>query len=155
LVAGLDHEPDGLQRQGRPGHALDRSVVQVAGDAVAFGLDGRVRSQEKAGPVLVPVLEELEQRTDGLLRQPALGDVPNHQRRTGAGAWPRTPRCPGSRRAGRRWHALAPRARPRARAPRAWSSPGPAWRTAPRRRPSRRRPPGGPPREGTRPRPPR
>ena len=48
-------------------HPLDRPVVQVARDAVALGLDRRVRPAQQPRAVLVAVLQELEQRADRLV----------------------------------------------------------------------------------------
>ena len=47
---------------------LDRAVVEVAGDAVALGFDGRVGPLDEGGPILVPVLQEMEEGPDGLAR---------------------------------------------------------------------------------------
>ena len=66
-VSGLDHQQRGLERQRRGRDPLDRSVVQVAGDPVPFLFDRGVRPAGDPGPVLVAVLEELEERADRLV----------------------------------------------------------------------------------------
>ena len=66
-LTGLQHQEHGLERQRRGRDALHRTVVQVPRDAVAFALDRRVGPAHEARPVLVAVLEELEQRPDRLV----------------------------------------------------------------------------------------
>ena len=78
-VAGLDHQERRLQRERRRGHALHRAVVEVASDAVALGLDRAVGPPEQPRPVLVAVLQELEERADRLVGDPAGGHVAHEQ----------------------------------------------------------------------------
>ena len=80
-VAGRHHHLDRLQRQRGRRDALDRAVVDVARDAVALGLDRRVRPPEQPRAVLVAVLQELEQRADRLVGDPRRGHVADEQQR--------------------------------------------------------------------------
>ena len=66
-LPGLHHQQGRLERERGRRDALHGAVVEVARDAVAFGLDRRVRPAQQARAVLVAVLEELEERADRLI----------------------------------------------------------------------------------------
>ena len=78
-LAGLQHQQHGLERQRRGRDPLHRPVVQVARDPVALALDRRVRPAHDPRPVLVAVLQELEQRPDRLVGHAGRGHVTDQQ----------------------------------------------------------------------------
>ncbi len=78
-LAGLEHQQHGLERQRRGRHPLYRPVVQVARDPVALALDRGVGPAHDPRPVLVSVLQELEQRPDRLVGHPGRRHVADQQ----------------------------------------------------------------------------
>jgi len=69
-LAGLQHQEHRLERQRCGRDPLHRPVVEVARDAVALSLDRRVGPAHDPRPVLVAVLQELEQGADRLVGNP-------------------------------------------------------------------------------------
>lgn len=82
-LAGLQHQEHRLERQRRGRDPLDRPVVQVARDAVALALDRRVGPAHDPRPVLVAVLQELEQRADRLVGHPGRRHVADQEQPPG------------------------------------------------------------------------
>jgi len=69
-LAGLQHQEHRLERQRCGRDPLHRPVVEVARDAVALSLDRRVGPAHDPRPVLIAVLQELEQGADRLVGDP-------------------------------------------------------------------------------------
>jgi hypothetical protein len=69
-LARLQHQEHRLERQRCGRDPLHRPVVQVARDAVALPFDRRVGPAHDPRPVLVAVLQELEQGADRLVGNP-------------------------------------------------------------------------------------
>ena len=82
-LAGLQHQEHRLERQRCGRDPLHRPVVQVARDAVALPLDRRVGPAHDPRPVLVAVLQELEQRADRLVGHPGRRDVADQEQPPG------------------------------------------------------------------------
>jgi len=82
-LARLQHQEHRLERQRCGRDPLHRPVVQVARDAVALPFDRRVGAAHDPRPVLVAVLQELEQGPDRLVGNPGRRHVADQEQSPG------------------------------------------------------------------------